>query len=182
MNGDENQAQARKMKFLFCLGNGKTATKSFCGCSLKLGVQIICILDIILRVGVVVATASTGDAVVYAFLAGIIPDLIVLISTFNNNYKIAYFGTELYQICMYITLVSGILTIILLLTIVTYYPEINIMILFIVILTFSELYFSYIIFSFTKNLGLGNTHTLIGLSHPNSANEDNSIYIPPSNI
>jgi len=186
---------AKDMKLLFCIPNNKTAESCCCGCTLRLGTQIITILGLI---GVIVslydlfnpATSGNhklfGDFYYYSDLILVLLLLVsyslIIYSTFYNRFDRAYLGLILYQAGF---IISTVVIVVLPFIIIGENASAIYAVYFLTLIPsyITQIYFLYILFSFVKELGLGNIAKLDGLQVNVAANNQNNfqqggVYIP----
>lgn len=190
---------ANSMRFLFCCGSGMTTKRCCCGCSLRLGTQIICVLSIISGLGSLITWASVflppvveAIAIIYQVVQFVGP-VLVFISTFNNNFKLAYYGRLMIEIFALLWLSLGFLFGLLWGLVFyrsntyhngeIYYYNAGAAFWFVYFFSWGlgatiSLYFAYVIFSFTKELGSGNMSLLDGVEHTHQVTPHNN-YSPP---
>ena len=199
---------AQNMRFMFCCGAKETAKLCCCGCSLRLGTQIICVLMVISSLMSLIYSQALSSYIsglgtyyiIYPIIY-LVTYIMIFIGTFGNNFKICYFGNIFLQILQILQIIAGIIFGIILGSILdtsnvicddygrcyTVYlgPAILVVyVIYILISTALTLYFNYIIFSYTKQIGLGNIALIEGqfVTNINQVNiQPNNGYIPPQN-
>jgi len=194
MNDSEfNKSAANSMKFLFCFKTD-TAEKSLCGCNIRKGTQIItgvylfCLLTTMIVDSIVIDIHRYGGCTGWVFsliisLLQMIGPVMLLISTFTNHFKLAYIGNAFLTIFL---LIGAIMVIILPIA-----QRFHAGLFFLYLFLYGSLhaliiYFSFIIFSFVKELGLENFSKIDGSSPgltsnyqnvDNSQNEHTVVYV-----
>jgi hypothetical protein len=166
-NQSEVFEKAEKMRFLFIF-NLLTSKKCFCGCSLRFGTQLLSVVTI---VGFIASIPTLFDPNEDLFIIRSLNSilqlgacLLILISTLNNKFKLAYYGNLIFQI-------STLLGIVIVFTLGFYLKNLaihktinneanlgpNYFYYYAswICYSFLVLYFALIIFSYTKELGLG---------------------------
>ena len=189
---------AQEMKYLFFIGQGTTAKRCCCGCSLRLGTQIITILSVIFAIINTIQSFNYNSySMVYPIsliiysIAMICSPILILISTFNNQFKFAHIGYIINSIAVYfyliVILIVGIIMGAVLIPNSGHIDPAVITVFFVfffiayAIMATLLLYFNWILFSFTKELGLGNQSLLDGVDTNVGVNQQSN-YVPPSNI
>jgi hypothetical protein len=182
-----DQGVASNMRFLFCCGNGATTNRCCCGCSIRLGTQIITFITILLAIANIIVLFIShmsggikAAALIYQFIQLSGP-ILVFIATLKNDFKLAYWGRIIYEVYVILWLTLGFLFGLLWGLVFYdgyggyYYDEYNtyyyydagagFFVAYFVLWTFVAalyIYFAQVIFSFTKELGLGNMAALDG--------------------
>jgi len=170
-DSEENRLKAEDMRFLFFFKPQQQISQCCCGCTLRLGTQILCILYLLGSLGTSISaiTVLVGykvDSIYYVSLIASVLQIIgpgmILMSTFNNNFKIAYIGNMIYTIFVFIGL---IITIITPFTLTYFQYEIAGYIfyyLFYLPAYVLVIYYALVIYFFVKNIGLGNLAAVDG--------------------
>jgi len=170
-DSEQNRLKAQDMRFLFFFQPQQPVTQCCCGCTLRLGTQILCILYLLGSIGTSIRAISVlgsfyVDSIYIVSLITSILQIIgpgmILMSTFNNNFNIAYIGNIIYSIFVFIGL---IITIIAPFTLTYYrYEVVGYIFYYLIYLTAYVLviYYALVIYFFVKNLGLGNFDALDG--------------------
>ena len=170
--------KAKNMKFLFIFNKETTADSCCCGCSLRIGTQILTALSLF---GVVnnIYQMNSSNKQAYLMLGNfyyfatliiglfqLVSNSLIISSTFNNRFDRAYIGIILYQIA-----VIGSAFVIVVLPFIGFhdlageYTQVAYVTYFVIMIpTFLlNIYFLYVIFSFVKELGVRNFVKIDGL-------------------
>jgi len=163
----QNQEKAQNMGFLFCIPVQNTASQCCCGCTLRVGVQILTALFLLGNIGVIIRAINFlgwihYDTWSYILLIIItvfqmIAAMLLLISTCTNNFMTAFIGNIIYTVFILLGFVLSIASPFLA-TNDIYFTTAALIVYYIIFLPFYfvYIYYAFIIFSFVKELGLGN--------------------------
>jgi len=195
--------QAQNMKFLFLFPIQNTAESCCCGCTLRLGTKILTILHIFsaithyFRIGSGTKTVYDGFGDYYHYstlLLGIFELIgcsLILASTFNNKFEMASNGMIFYTLYLWALLINIIvMPFIVLPYIHEKHGSSPYLVYFSIIIPgfFVAIYFSYILFSFVKELGFGNYAKIDGVQvivvptdYQNNFTQNSTNMFAPSN-
>ena len=173
MNTDNSQYTQNTEKFLFFM-NSNLATEFCCGCTLKLGVIIISIVKLVMYLSQMISlSSSTYLVTVYSLqsVADLVAMGLLFYSTISRRVDLAFWGYIIVAVLLYFRAFMCVLSTILLIFLsgslpygyygYYYYYIIIIIVMFIVVLAL-EYYFTYIIYSFTRYITLGNWNAIEG--------------------
>ena len=171
---EKNRNTASNMRFLLCFKPQQTANQCCCGRTLRVGTQIICILNILATTIFIFILSKIYNEFYFVYILEVIISIcqligliLTLISTFNNNFSFAYYGHSTYIILNLLTFIISIA----LLLILAFYHDYFAMYFYIfysittLVPYFLIFFFSFTIYSFIKELGLGNMTKLDGAQH-----------------
>jgi len=160
-----NYQKAEKMKLFFCISPQNTASSCCCGCTLRVGTQILCALYIIGVLSTIIRGITYVSNYYYSYgfyyssifigVFQLVGPGLILASTLNNQFNLAYLGNIFYTIFI---LVGFLNTIILPVSQngIFYVGDYIVYYLLYVPSYLLAIYFAFIIYSFVKELGLGN--------------------------
>ena len=116
---EENRTKASNMRFLFCFMPQQTANQCCCGCTLRVGTQILCIMYLLSNIfsfGVSISWVSAFGSMYPMYVSQLIISicqvvgpLMILISTCNNNFNLAYIGNFFYMIFTIVSFLNAII-------------------------------------------------------------------------
>lgn len=169
MDAEQNKLVAENMNFLLFFKPADTAKVCCCGCTIRVGTYIICIMNLIGLIANLVSYFSNlyytdlyYMIIVSSFLQLIGPTLI-LIGGLSNNFKMAYIGYTCYTIMILVGTIIAIINPFIVFS--QYINTTSVYILYFVFMLPSYallIYFAFILYSFTKLLGLGKHGELDG--------------------
>lgn len=189
-----------EMKFLFCCGAGNIARKCLCTRSLKIGTQIISVIQIILHIiniifGFTLSPYGLGWFSLIYFLWNLVhltAPILFILATIKSSFRLAYIGNLIYTFgtisFLTLSLLLGIIIGLFFIPVAEVTDEhtsdqiLDFATLFLIIffiwwgITFPlTLYFNYIYFSYTKQLGLENNTNI----NRSTMKTSKSSYAPP---
>lgn len=165
-NSFDNRSIAQDLKYLYCI-NVNPANTCCCGCTLRMGVKILgwlwliaSVLNTISILGQLISAFNFGFIIgIVENLALVYASLLLLRSTNDNDFVTAY---KSYRIVQLLVFISVPLAIIKTLFISTDPAVLSIVILVLILSLCLSLYYLHVIYSFTKQLGLGNLAAIDG--------------------
>ena len=167
LNINTNNITASRMKFLFFVGNGTTMKSPLCWMSLKLSVTLFCLIYLAQSYFFLplISLRNIYFISYLIFLWHCVGLTLIMISTFNKNFKYAQAGLNLFQFSFLIQIIWGLIAGFL----NFFFSQYEMALYFVnyafhVIISF---YLTFLIFSFTKELGLGNDDIIEG-RHPDN--------------
>ena len=169
---DNQKYISRLDKFFCCFTYNNLARFCCCGCSLKVGVVIICILGFLEVLSMTISLKETYAIIPFSILtfANFIGYLLILISTFNLKVALSYYGYIILIVLFWIKLLLYIAVALVLIIrpiIISryrlYYYTISYFIIYFVIELAIYYYYIWIIFSYTKFLALGDFNAINGI-------------------
>lgn len=170
-NPARDEKITRDLKYFFVCGKGEPAGSSMCGMQLRQGVRIISILGMVLNVLLLIfAFLNFRNSIIFSLisLGTVIIDFIgvayLWVSTITYQFRKAYIGYGIYTIMWLVGLVNLVLYSLEIQFLMDHKQwSLSVIPIIFFLYKFVKIYFIWVIFSWTKNLGRRNKEAIPSL-------------------